>query len=451
MSVTPARRTPARRTPAVAVAAVVVLGVVAVPAHARADRGTPPPTARVAAAVETPSLFDDEAGGNANADDPAIWRNPEDPDRSLVIATAKEGGLRVYDLDGRQVQSLPAPPPPRAGDKPGRFNNVDLVTGLRFPDGRHDVAVVSDRGSDRLRVYRIDAGRPSAPLVDVTDPAAAPLVFSADQDEVNDQRTAYGLAAYTDRRTGRSYAVASRRNGTELALAELRPTARGKVGYRTVRTTSLPAAFTLPDGTSWSPCGEPGELPQIEGMVVDPDTGDLYAGQEDVGIWKLDADLRSPARLIEKVRSYGVPGTYDPQTEECTAGADPGFGGRHVSADVEGLTIWRDPKDPRRAGYLLASSQGDDTFAVFDRQRGNAYVRGFRVAPGTGAGSPDGSEESDGAAVTSAPLGRKFPQGLLVVQDGHNGPATPGPDGEPRTDTNFKFVDLGALRRAAGL
>ncbi|MFI1284219.1 phytase [Streptomyces sp. NPDC020858] len=440
-----------RRTPVVAAATLVVLGVIAVPAHARADRGATPSPARVSASVETPSLFDDEAGGNANADDPAIWRNAKDPDRSLVIATAKEGGLRVYDLDGRQVQSLPAPPPPADGDMPGRFNNVDLITGLRFPDGRHDVAVVSDRGRDQLRVYRIDPTRPTAPLVDVTDEAAAPRVFSSGQDEVNEQRTAYGLAAYTDRRSGRSFAVTSRRHATALALAELLPNARGKVGYRTVRTTSLPSSFTLPDGKKWTPCGEPGELPQVEGMVVDPDTGDLYAGQEDVGIWKLDADLRSPARLIEKVRSFGVPGTWNPQTEECDAGTDPGFGGRHVSADVEGLTIWRDPRHPGRGGYLLASSQGDDTFAVFDRRNGNAYVRGFRVATGTGPGAPDGSEESDGAAVTSAPLGTKFPNGLLVVQDGANTPGTTGPDGEARTDTNFKFVDLGRLGRAARL
>ncbi|WP_374778061.1 phytase [Streptomyces sp. NBC_01310] len=440
-----------RRTPVVAAATLVVLGVIAVPAHARADRGATPSPARVSASVETPSLFDDEAGGNANADDPAIWRNAKDPDRSLVIATAKEGGLRVYDLDGRQVQSLPAPPPPADGDMPGRFNNVDLIMGLRFPDGRHDVAVVSDRGRDQLRVYRIDPARPTAPLVDVTDETAAPRVFSSGQDEVNEQRTAYGLAAYTDRRSGRSFAVTSRRHATALALAELLPNAQGKVGYRTVRTTSLPSSFTLPDGKKWTPCGEPGELPQVEGMVVDPDTGDLYAGQEDVGIWKLDADLRSPARLFEKVRSFGVPGTWNPQTEECDAGTDPGFGGRHVSADVEGLTIWRDPRHPGRGGYLLASSQGDDTFAVFERGNGNAYVRGFRVATGTGPGAPDGSEESDGAAVTSAPLGTKFPNGLLVVQDGANTPGTTGPDGEARTDTNFKFVDLGRLGRAARL
>ncbi|MEU4733354.1 phytase, partial [Streptomyces sp. NPDC023588] len=335
-----------RRTPVVAAATVVVLGVIAVPAHAGGDGTAAPWLPRVSASVETHSLFDDEAGGHANADDPAIWRNPKDPDRSLVIATAKEGGLRVYDLDGRQVQSLPAPPPPRDGDKPGRFNNVDLITSLRFPDGRHDVAVVSDRGRDQLRVYRIDPERRAAPLADVTDEAAAPPVFSAGQDEVNDQRTAYGLAAYTDRLSGRSFALTSRRHATSLALAELLPTAGGKVGYRTVRTTSLPSSFTLPDGSTWAPCAEPGELPQVEGMVVDPDTGDLYAGQEDVGIWKLDADLRSPARLIEKVRSFGVPGTWNPQTEECEAGADPGFGGRHVSADVEGLTLWRDPEHP---------------------------------------------------------------------------------------------------------
>ncbi|MGW6980524.1 phytase [Streptomyces sp. NPDC054932] len=453
MRVIPSRR----RTPAVAAAAMVALGVIAVPAHARgtAQDGTSPsqpPLPRVSASVETPSLFDDEAGGNANADDPAIWRNAEDPDRSLVIATAKEGGLRVYDLDGRQVQSLPAPAPPRDGDMPGRFNNVDLITGLRFPDGgRHDVAVVSDRGRDQLRIYRIDPKRPTAPLVDVTDESAAPQVFSSGQDEVNDQRTAYGLAAYTDRRTGRSYAVTSRRHATALALAELLPDARGKVGYRTVRTTSLPSAFTLPNGKTWTPCAEPGEQPQVEGMVIDPDTGDLYAGQEDVGIWKLDADLRSPARLIEKVRSFGAPGTWNPQTEECDQGADPGFGGRHVSADVEGLTIWRDPRQPGRRGYLLASSQGDDTFAVFDREHSNAYVRSFRIGDGAGPGSPDGAQESDGAAVTSAPLGRKFPGGLLVVQDGHNTPATTGSDGETRTDTDFKFVDLRLLKRAARL
>ncbi|MEU9916329.1 phytase [Streptomyces sp. NPDC051001] len=395
----------------------------------------------VTATSETIALHDDEAGGNSDADDPAIWRNPAHPGRSLVVATAKEGGLRVYDLDARLVQSLPAPKPPSEDDAPGRFNNVDLVSGLRTSLGRADVAVVSDRGNDRLRIYRIAPSRPGGPLTDITDPAAAP-VFSADQAEINDQRTAYGLATWKDTATGRSYALASQRERTRLALLELVPAADGTVGYRKVRTLDLPSSFRLPNGTSWTPCLEPGELPQIEGMVVDPATGTLYAGQEDVGIWRLPADLTGKPVLVDKVKEYGVPGTYDEESEECAPGADPGYGGTRLSADVEGLTLYQEHDGD---GYLLASSQGDNTFALYDREvsEGNEYEGGFRIA----AASPtlDSVEECDGAAVLNAPLGDRYPHGLLVVQDGQETPEVPDGEGGTRTATGFKFVDLGAV------
>ncbi|MFB7462477.1 phytase [Streptomyces sp. NPDC056224] len=407
-----------------------------VPAQAHASRTSPLPA--VTARAETAALYDDEAGGNANADDPAIWRNAADPGRSLVVATAKEGGLRVYDLDARQVQAVPAPSGPAPGDAPGRFNNVDLVHGMRLSTGRADLAVTSDRGNDRLRFYRINPSRPGGPLTDVTDPAVRP-VFSADQHEVNEQRTAYGLATWTDRATGRAYALVSRRESTTIALLELVATGSGTVDYRRIRTLDLPSSFRLPDGTSWSPCAEPGELPQVEGMVVDPADGTLYAGQEDVGIWRMRADLTAAPQLVDKVREYGRPGTYDEATEECTPGPDPGFGGRRLAADVEGLTLITQPDGD---GYLLASSQGDDTFAAYDREtgEGNEYEGGFRV---TASGALDGSEECDGAAALNAPLGSKYPKGLLVVQDGHETPLA-----TERTATGFKFVDLGKVLEA---
>ncbi|MFF6916426.1 phytase [Streptomyces sp. NPDC012466] len=414
------------------------------PAQAGADGGSLP---TVTPASETPALYDDEAGGNSDADDPAIWRNAADPGRSLVIATAKEGGLRVYDLGARLVQSLPAPRPAAEDDAPGRYNNVDLVTGLRTTTGRADVAVVSDRGNDRLRIYRIDPSRPGGPLTDITDPAAAP-VFSTDQADINDQRTAYGLATWQDKSTGRTYALVSRRERTRLALVELKPTASGTVTYRKVRTLDLPASFRLPNGTMWSPCAEPGELPQVEGMVVDPATGTLYAGQEDIGIWRMRADLTTEPVLVDKVREYGVPGVYDEATEECTAGADPGFGGERLSADVEGLTLFQEPDGD---GYLFASSQGDDTFALYDREvsENNEYEGGFRV--GAASATLDGSEECDGAAVLNAPLGSRYPNGLLIVQDGHETPEVPDGEGGTRTATGFKFVDLRAVVDAADL
>ncbi len=401
----------------------------------------------VTATGETAALYDDEAGGNSDADDPAIWRNPADPGRSLVVATAKEGGLRVYDLDARLVQSLPAPQPPGEDDAPGRFNNVDLVSGLRTSAGRADVAVVSDRGSDRLRIYRVDPSQPGGPLTDVTDPAAAP-VFSAGQSEINDQRTAYGLATWKDTSTGRTYALVSRRERTRLALLELVPAANGTVGYRKVRTLDLPSSFRLPNGTTWTPCLEPGELPQVEGMVVDPATGTLYAGQEDVGIWRLRADLTGKPALVDKVKEYGVPGTYDEETEECAPGTDPGYGGRRLAADVEGLTLFQERDGD---GYLLASGQGDNTFALYDREvsEGNEYEGGFRI--GAATDTLDSVEECDGAAVLNAPLGDRYPRGLLVVQDGQETPAVPDGEGGTRTATGFKFVDLGAVVDATGM
>lgn len=349
-----------------------------------------------------------------------------------MITTAKEGGLKVYNLAGVQVQALPVPAPPAPGLESGRFNNVDLLSGVQFADGKADVAVVSDRGRDRIRTYRINPKNTVAPLTDVTA-ASVPRVFAATEAEVEDQNTAYGLAAYTDKATGKHYAIASRRNHTTLKLVELKVVG-GAMSYTAVRSYSLPASFTLPNGVSWAPCDEPGTTPQVEGMVVDAHTGKLYAGQEDVGIWRLNANLTGSPALVDKVREFGVPGTYDPETDECTAGTDPGYGGKHVSADVEGLTIFDDGDGE---GYLLASSQGDNTLVAYDREGSNPFLTNFRIAAGTAI---DGSEECDGAMVSSASYGSAYPDGLLVVQDGSNTPDVIGDDEEPRANTNFKFV-----------
>ncbi|MGI5289705.1 phytase [Nonomuraea polychroma] len=391
-----------------------------------------PGVATVTATAETPPLYDDEAGGNANGDDPAIWVHPTRPGKSVVIATAKEGGLYAYSLSGAQLQHVPAQPPPGSGHKPGRLNNVDLVHGFRLSTGaKVDLAVASDRGRDHLRVYAIDPAKASAgqpPLTDITDPAV-PFVFNSTQEEVDAAETVYGLAVHG------TQVLVSRRHETRLGLLDLVAAPGGKVTYRKVRTLDLPSSFALPDGSTWTPCLEPGELPQVEGMVVD--RGVLYAAQEDVGIWRLRADLTGRPLLMDRVKEYGRQDTFDPATEECVPGQDRGFGGEHLAADAEGLTVYETGRD---SGYLLASSQGDDTFAVYDRAGRNAYLGQFRVGPGDRA---DGAEASDGAMATSAPLGHAYPKGLLVVHDGADSP----PDGD-REVTNFKFVDWRKVARS---
>jgi 3-phytase len=424
--------------------AVLVTGLTA----ATATASTPPLPGNTAvppvfARSETPPLFDDDAGHNSNADDPAVWYDARHPGAGLVLGTAKEGGLDVYGLDGHLVQTLAAPAAPTEDAAPGRFNNVDILRGLRFPDGTvSDVAVVTDRGRDRIRFYRIDGSDPAAPLTDVTD-SAVPRAFSATEAEVDDQYTAYGTAAWRDARTGASYVLASRRHTSEVGLFRLAVTPAGTVTYHHVRTLTLPSTFHVPGGT-WSPCEKPGSGAQAEGLVVDAEHGTLYIGQEDIGVWKARADLVGAPRLVDRTRQFGVPGTYDPETDECVLGADPGYGGHHLTADSEGVTLFRAPSGRQ---YLIASSQGDYTYSVYDTSRGDRWTGSFRVAAGPAI---DGTEETDGIAAFAGPLGSAFPHGVFVVQDGYNAPA-PGDDDGDRTDTNYKIVDLSDVMRAAGV
>ena len=75
----------------------------------------PPPPTKLALALPSVETTPMETGGDA-ADDPAIWIDPADPARSVVIGTQKQSGLYVYGLDGKVIQYLPD----------GRMNNVDL-------------------------------------------------------------------------------------------------------------------------------------------------------------------------------------------------------------------------------------------------------------------------------------------------------------------------------------
>ncbi len=142
--------------------------------------------------LSTAPLYNYEgAPATPDADDPAIWVNHENPQKSLVIGTAKDAGLLVYTLKGTLVQ---APLPPNApqildadpatpggvntapdnpctdsesGETFGRYNNVDIAYDVRIGKRARetvDVAIVSDRGCDRVRFFKIDPSDPEGPL-----------------------------------------------------------------------------------------------------------------------------------------------------------------------------------------------------------------------------------------------------------------------------------------------
>ncbi|NRA28637.1 MAG: phytase [Parvularculaceae bacterium] len=144
---------------------------------------------------------------------------------------------------------------------------------------------------------------------------------------------------------------------------------------------------------------------QLEGCVFDEANGHFFVGREATGIDRY---------------------TLDGVTLEPTAFEVDRMGGESgIAADVEGLTLWLGT-DPT-SGYLIASSQGNNTYAVYDR-RGETFITRFSVGKGD---TVDGTEETDGIDVTSAPL-PGFPAGVLIIQDGFN---------DPEGHQNFKLVD----------
>jgi 3-phytase len=389
---------------------------------------------------ETPVLYDDEEGGNASGDDPAIWVHP-DSWKSIVIVTAKEGGLRVYDLDGGELQSILASPAPRADGVDGRYNNVDIAYGLTVGGKKIDVAVVSDRYNDQLRFWAIDpAGADAAtPLTEITAPEQ-PFLFSPDRETVDEEHTAYGVAVW-QRRRGPASVVVTQEGGTALATVKL-ATRGDSVGYTDIEHLDMPSTFALPDGTSWTPCEEPGVGPQFEGSAVDQRSATLYSTQEDVGLWRIPLPFGSGTPvLIDTVSEFGQQAVFDEQSEECVpVEGSEGIGGPNLVADAEGVDIYY---GPGATGYVLVSSQGDDRFAVYTTEGRNRSRGTFKIL-GVGVDDINGS---DGLAVTNRRVGR-YVEGLLVS---HDEPETGDDVDLERDPTNFSYVDWADIAGALHL
>ncbi len=164
----------------------------------------------------------------------------------------------------------------------------------------------------------------------------------------------------------------------------------------------------------------PGEVPkaelvremsvpsQPEGCIFDERDGTLYVGEEMAGIWRF-ADGATTGELVAAIDN------------------------QYLVADVEGLALAPEGED---GGYLVASSQGDNAYAVFSLPDMTPVGR-FAV----GAGTYGSAEETDGIALDTRNFGPDYPQGLFIAQDGIN----------PPNAQNFKLVSWEAVRAALGL
>ncbi|MNU34743.1 3-phytase precursor [compost metagenome] len=266
----------------------------------------------------------------------------------------------------------------------GKMNNVDLREGFMLGGQPIVLVTASDRTNKAVAIYRLDT-------------EARRLINVADGVQPTGQGDPYGQCMYRSPRSGKTYVFINDSNG-EKRQWELVDAGNGKV--RAVRVRDF--AFSS----------------QVEGCVADDASGLLFVAEEDVGLWRLSAEPNGGSAMTMVARITENPALKD---------------------DMEGVGLY-DLGDGR--GYLVASSQGNDSYAVFRREGDQAYLGSFIVVA-DGARGIDGVSETDGLDVTSHNLGPGFEHGAMVAQDGRN--VLPG------ENQNFKYVPWTSIADALGL
>ena len=183
----------------------------------------------VVAVVET----DPVPNGDDAADDPAIWVDRDDPSRSTVIGTDKDGGLGVYDLTGKELQYLPD----------GEMNNVDLRDGFMLDGVSVTIVTAGNRSDNTIAIYTVNAEtrRLSKPR-----PAASHR---------------------SSRRTARACTEARRRASSTTS-------SRARTAGRAVGAVRRRRAWSTKTGAQPARRSE-----QLEGCVADDQLGRLYVGR----------------------------------------------------------------------------------------------------------------------------------------------------------------------------
>jgi 3-phytase len=244
-------------------------------------------------------------------------------------------------------------------------------------DLRGNLVTFANRTDNTLEIYRVVPG--TRRLSD----AAARSIATGMQ--------VYGSCMYRSW-AGTNYVFVTSTTG-EVQQWRLRPTRYGTWDARLVRSFAVGS--------------------KAEGCVADDAPGNLYVGQETEGIWRYGADPGDGSTRV---------------LVAATSASGP------LVSNVEGLALVRGAAG---SGYLIVSSQGNNSFAVYRRKAPHAFVTSFKVVNGNGI---DGVTGTDGIDVATAPLGPLFPSGVFIAQDQTN-------DGG---NQNFKLVPYEQLGRLMG-
>lgn len=285
-----------------------------------------------------------------DTDDPSIWIHPTDPSKSIVVGTDKDtdGALYAFDLKGKIIKK---------SEVLKRPNNVDIAYGLIIDGKKVDVAVTTERESNKIRIF-------SLPDLKAIDNGGIP-VFEGEA-----LRDPMGIALYTRPNDKKIFAIVGRKSGPSgsyLWQYEL-------TGNEKFATAKVVRKFGAYSGKK-----------EIEAIAVDNELGTVLYCDEQFGIRKYQAD---PALNDNKELAL--------------------FGKTGFKADNEGIAIY---KKTDSTGYILVSNQQANTFMVYPREGANGNPNNYPLL----AEIPTSTIECDGADVTNVNLGGNFKNGLFVA------------------------------------
>ncbi len=287
-----------------------------------------------------------------DTDDPAIWVHPEDHSKSLILGTDKDsiGALLVYDLNGKLQMDLCV----RDLRRP---NNVDVEYGFQLGDRKLDIAVLTERLTNKIRIFSVPDMKP----IDHGGIA----VFAGESEQAP-----MGIALYKRPLDGQIFAIVGRKggpSGSYLWQYALNDNGKGYLQASKVR------AFGAFSGKN-----------EIEAIVVDDQLGYVYYSDEGHGVRKYHAD---PAKGDEELALFATDG---------------------FAEDHEGISIYTLTDD---TGYILVSDQQANTFRVFPREgmpgKPNDHPLLDVIAVST--------NESDGSESSSVNFGPQYPHGIFVA------------------------------------
>lgn len=266
-----------------------------------------------------------------DTDDPAIWINKNNPNKSIVFGTDKDevnGGVYVFNLDGKII-------PEKSLTGVSYPNNVDVEYGFKLNDStKTDIMVFSEREKHQIRVYSVP---------DMTSLDNGGFKVFADETAVEMKRP-MGVSIYKNPETEKISVFVSRKEG---------PTQGYLYQYELVADASGVKANLLRKLGTFSGQKE------IEAIAVDDAAGYVYYSDEGVGIRKYHANPE------------------DGDTEISLFGSD------YFKDDIEGIAIAKYTDK----GFLIVSNQQAHSFNVFDLKT-NAFIKEINL----GTTETDGCE-----------------------------------------------------------